>query len=1699
MATVNESTLASLDAPAAIETKYVMSVGDTFNGILGDKFDEDWVRIKLEKGKTYQITLSGRGKGGDEAEDTILKLLDAKGVHIATNDDINTAKGLLDSKLIFTAEVTGTYYISARSYTSNPNLDRSGAYTIMVEETAAVSTDVDTTIRGNNSSNRLTGTNDGGKILGLGGNDTLYGRGGDDELDGGPGDDILEGGGGADKLIGGSGNDTASYANSPAGVTVRLHAPTPRGSDAQGDTFGKTVTFTYKDKGKRVEAELPDIINLTGSDHGDTLAGDQRANTLSGGRGNDTLYGGPGGDDTNKDTIYGDSGDDRLFGGRGDDSLYGGRGNDMLKGGPDDDRLKGGDGDDTLDGGDGDDTLDGGRGDDILEGGDGDDIFKFSPGDGADDIKDFSISRRERDRIDLSDFKDIDSMDDLVIRQRGKNTRIDLDDDDGGEIWLLGIDKDDLDKDDFIFYRDSHNVDKEDDNSGDPVRPLSGEPDNDILYGRDSNDRLNGGVGNDVLYGVEGDDVLDGGPGFDSYEGGPGDDILIVDATDVFSMVQDIIDGGEDTSGTGHDNDTLSFEDWVDAANKKGVVVTHATATVGHGDKTSVRAYINIENIIGSRYADTLTGDDKDNVIEGGAGGDTLDGGAGSDTVSYKSSNQGVEVYLTSGNTYFGHAAGDKIKNFENIIGSRYADTLTGDSNANVIEGGAGRDILDGGGGNNTLSYQSSSSGVRVDLREGNEVDIDGTAKTIIRTSTGGHASGDKAVSGTFVNIIGSRYGDRLTGNSEANVLEGGPGADTLDGGGGTEDTASYANARAGVTVDLSSGTTGRGTKGDASGDRFTGIEKFQGSAHDDTFIASQRTDNVNGGEGSDTISYEKSKAKVTVNLSSSKQSDSTTNSYANNDAFTRIENVTGSNYDDTLTGDSNANVIDGGKGNDTLDGSGGKDTFRFARGDGNDQIRNFKTGEDRIDLTAFTDIASLANLTQDQEGENTRIDLPGGGQITLIGIATDLPATDFIFYFRPVSISDRNDVLTGNDKANTLIGGKGNDRLYGRGGDDTLYGGDGDDRLEGGAGSDTLHGGRGSDIFFITYQENEKDTVKGEGDDVDRDGVVRPQTPEQGDVDTITYEDWVDNANRTSVTLNLASNSSTNSTIVEAIENIIGSRYADTLTGDDKDNVIEGGAGGDTLDGGAGSDTVSYKSSNQGVEVYLTSGNTYFGHAAGDKIKNFENIIGSRYADTLTGDDKDNVIEGGAGRDILDGGGGNNTLSYQGSSSGVRVDLRAGNEVDIDGTTKTIIRTSTGGHASGDKAVSGTFVNIIGSRYGDRLTGNSEANVLEGGPGADTLDGGGGTEDTASYANARAGVTVDLSSGTTGRGTKGDASGDRFTGIEKFQGSAHDDTFIASQRTDNVNGGEGSDTISYEKSKAKVTVNLSSSKQSDSTTNSYANNDAFTRIENVTGSNYDDTLTGDSNANVIDGGKGNDTLDGSGGKDTFRFARGDGNDQIRNFKTGEDRIDLTAFTDIASLANLTQDQEGENTRIDLPGGGQITLIGIATDLPATDFIFYFTTIDGTSGNNELRGDRRDNEINAGAGNDRVFGNGGNDILNGEAGDDTLYGGADKDKLNGGAGDDVLDGGPGADTFVFAPGHGNDYITDFNTEGNAENADKIDLTALDITDNFATFDDNISQSGDNTVIDLSKYDGGTITLLGIDASDLAGGDFTFVS
>ena len=115
-------------------------------------------------------------------------------------------------------------------------------------------------------------------------------------------------------------------------------------------------------------------------------------------------------------------------------------------------------------------------------------------------------------------------------------------------------------------------------------------------------------------------------------------------------------------------------------------------------------------------------------------------------------------------------------------------------------------------------------------------------------------------------------------------------------------------------------------------------------------------------------------------------------------------------------------------------------------------------------------------------------------------------------------------------------------------------------------------------------------------------------------------------------------------------------------------------------------------------------------------------------------------------------------------------------------------------------------------------------------------------------------------------------------------------------------------------------------------------------------GGKGDDTLAGGSGKDQLAGGPGNDSLDGGEGDDTFVFAPGGGDDTLLDFGNGDDRIDLTAFADIQSGADLFMEQQESKLVIDLSGhgGGTVTLLDY-NEAESMDAYFIFIQDDGAA------------------------------------------------------------------------------------------------------------------------------------------------------
>lgn len=198
----------------------------------------------------------------------------------------------------------------------------------------------------------------------------------------------------------------------------------------------------------------------------------------------------------------------------------------------------------------------------------------------------------------------------------------------------------------------------------------------------------------------------------------------------------------------------------------------------------------------GATYTVFAHADDYDNLgtdlgISGGAGNDHFVGLAGGGTMLDYS---GAAAAITA-NMVAGTAVGDGNDTFvdvRGIRGSQFDDSLTGDGNSNIFEGNNGNDTLIGGGGNDSLQGGMGddvlSGGAGIDTAD-YWLFGDGSAITVdLRITTQQNTGGAGLDTLTSIeNVMGSDFGDALTGSSLRNELSGMGGNDSINGLGGDD------------------------------------------------------------------------------------------------------------------------------------------------------------------------------------------------------------------------------------------------------------------------------------------------------------------------------------------------------------------------------------------------------------------------------------------------------------------------------------------------------------------------------------------------------------------------------------------------------------------------------------------------------------------------------------------------------------------------------------------------------------------------------------------------------------------------------------------------------------------------------------------------------------------------------------------------
>lgn len=85
-----------------------LAIGGSVSGYINSNGDHDWYAVNLVAGQSYTFTLTSSGG----AYDPYLRLRDGSGTTLAENDD----SGGLNSRIVFTATTSGTYYLDAGAF-----------------------------------------------------------------------------------------------------------------------------------------------------------------------------------------------------------------------------------------------------------------------------------------------------------------------------------------------------------------------------------------------------------------------------------------------------------------------------------------------------------------------------------------------------------------------------------------------------------------------------------------------------------------------------------------------------------------------------------------------------------------------------------------------------------------------------------------------------------------------------------------------------------------------------------------------------------------------------------------------------------------------------------------------------------------------------------------------------------------------------------------------------------------------------------------------------------------------------------------------------------------------------------------------------------------------------------------------------------------------------------------------------------------------------------------------------------------------------------------------------------------------------------------------------------------------------------------------------------------------------------------------
>ena len=604
-------------------------------------------------------------------------------------------------------------------------------------------------------------------------------------------------------------------------------------------------------------------------------------------------------------------------------------------------------------------------------------------------------------------------------------------------------------------------------------------------------DNLPGSFGT-TIYGTNGGVTVDMGTGTDAFmvRGTSGVDKYQLGVSGAGDTYFDLTnDNKADIRVIGADAITVSTLGGNDTFHARGGNISGAHLDASATSLTAVTMNL---IVYGGAGNDELNGGDGDDKLYGGDGDDTFKsattddgsdtfyGEAGNDLVDY--SNRTAALTVDVG-PQFAAATGSV-----DLTGLTYPGGL--DTKDLVIKVDGGSDIT------TTFATPADEDAVvsQINAAAGATIASLDSANHLVLTSPTAATGTVQVVSGSAVATLGLTAATKTTADGDDGLaseaddvtysvekLNGGSGDDTLTG----SDVSNTINGNAGN--DVISG-------GPANASCASDVDALNGGDGNDTFdmgSASDCSDTLAGGAGTDTADYQDRTVALTITIDTNANDGETGEA---DKVSTDIEVVLGGSAGDTITGSTAADelhggpgddILNGGTGNDTLIGGSGNDTMNGDAGDdtflesgndasytsatiargGGDDVINGGVGMDTIsyaertatiDLTLCVDSndnsglpTSVVAACTDDDGEGAEADKVTNCEWAMGGTAAD-----------NLTGGSASETFEGGDGDDVIIGGGGDDTLYGDGDDDDLQGGDGDDYIDGGAGDDAIDGG---------------------------------------------------------------------------------------------------------------------------------------------------------------------------------------------------------------------------------------------------------------------------------------------------------------------------------------------------------------------------------------------------------------------------------------------------------------------------------------------------------------------------------------------------------------------------------------------------------------------------------------------------------------